>query len=153
MTDEGVDTLYVGEKVESYSGYSWTFFRDEIARVIKGNGITKEDDYLAIPRYGRKTALKRKARSATWAIYEAYQQKLQENKWIDWQDLSLIAYKELFKSSLDEPYKYVIVDESQDLTSIQVRIAQRLMKGKSTANTSIFMVGDYSQTLYSRGFS
>ncbi len=54
--------------------FPWTFFRDEIARVIKGNGITKEEDYLAIPRYGRKTALKRKARSATWAIYEAYQQ-------------------------------------------------------------------------------
>lgn len=133
--------------------FPWTFFRDEIARVIKGNGITKEEDYLAIPRYGRKTGLKRKARSATWAIYEAYQQKLQENKWIDWQDLSLMAYKELFKSPLSEPYKYVIVDESQDLTSIQVRIAQRLMKGKSTANTSIFMVGDFSQTLYSRGFS
>lgn len=133
--------------------FPWTFFRDEIARVIKGNGISKEEDYLAIPRYGRKTALKRKARSATWAIYEAYQQKLKENKWIDWQDLSLIAYKELFNSSLEEPYKYVIVDESQDLTSIQVRIAQRLMKGKSAANTSIFMVGDFSQTLYSRGFS
>lgn len=133
--------------------FPWTFFRDEIARVIKGNGITKEEDYLAIPRYGRKTALKRKARSVTWAIYEAYQQKLQENKWIDWQDLSLMAYKELFKSPLSEPYKYVIVDESQDLTSIQVRIAQRLIKGKSTASTSIFMVGDYSQTLYSRGFS
>jgi superfamily I DNA/RNA helicase/mRNA-degrading endonuclease RelE of RelBE toxin-antitoxin system len=150
--------LHVLKNVQLYQrsyvhDFPWTFFRDEIARVIKGNGITKEEDYLAIPRYGRKTALKRKARSATWAIYEAYQQKLQENKWIDWQDLSLIAYKELFKSPLAEPYKYVIVDESQDLTSIQVRIAQRLMKGKSTVNTSIFMVGDYSQTLYSRGFS
>lgn len=150
--------LHVLKSVQLYQrsyvhDFPWTFFRDEIARVIKGNGITKEEDYLAIPRYGRKTALKRKARSATWAIYEAYQQKLQENKWIDWQDLSLMAYKELFKSPLSEPYKYVIVDESQDLTSIQVRIAQRLMKGKSTTNTSIFMVGDYSQTLYSRGFS
>lgn len=150
--------LQVLKSVQSYQrsyvhDFPWTFFRDEIARVIKGNGITKEEDYLAIPRYGRKTALKRKARSATWAIYEAYQQKLLENKWIDWQDLSLMAYKELFKSPLSEPYKYVIVDESQDLTNIQVRIAQRLMKGKSTANTSIFMVGDYSQTLYSRGFS
>lgn len=133
--------------------FPWTFFRDEIARVIKGNGITKEEDYLAIPRYGRKTALKRKARSATWAIYETYQQKLNEKKYIDWQDLSLLAYKELFKSPLQEPFKYVIVDESQDLTTIQVRIAQRLMKGKSSSNTSIFMVGDYSQTLYSRGFS
>jgi superfamily I DNA/RNA helicase/mRNA-degrading endonuclease YafQ of YafQ-DinJ toxin-antitoxin module len=150
--------LHVLKSVQLYQrsyvyNFPWTFFRDEIARVIKGNGITKEEDYLAIPRYGRKTALKRKARSATWAIFEAYQQKLQENKWIDWQDLSLIAYKELFKSPLTEPYKYVIVDESQDLTSIQVRIAQRLMKGKSAADTSIFMVGDYSQTLYSRGFS
>jgi superfamily I DNA/RNA helicase len=133
--------------------FPWTFFRDEIARVIKGNGLIKEEDYLAIPRYGKKTALKRKARSATWAVYEAYQKKLAEKKCIDWQDLSLLAYRELFKSSLAEPYKYVIIDESQDFTSIQVRIAQRLMKGKDAANSSIFMVGDYSQTLYSRGFS
>ena len=31
--------------------FPWTFFRDEIARVIKGNGLVKEEDYLAIPRY------------------------------------------------------------------------------------------------------
>jgi len=133
--------------------FPWTFFRDEIARVIKGNGLVKEEDYLAIPRYGRKTALKRKARSATWAVYESYQQKLKERNFIDWQDLSLVAYKELFKSSLNEPYKFVIIDESQDLTSIQVRIAQRIMKGSKSSDSSIFMVGDYAQTLYSRGFS
>ena len=134
--------------------FPWIFFRDEIGRVIKGNGLTREEDYLAIPRYGRKTALKRKARSATWAIYEAYQRTLLEKSCVDWQDVSLHAYRELFKNPLPVTYDHVIIDEAQDLTAMQVRIAQRMMKGSSEeAVRSIFLVGDVSQTLYSRGFS
>jgi len=134
--------------------FPWTFFRDEIGRVIKGNGLTKEEDYLAIPRYGRKTALKRKARSATWAVYAAYQRALVEKGCMDWQDVSLRAYRELFKNPLQEPYDHVIIDEAQDLTAMQVRISQRMMKGvPGDALRSIFLVGDVSQTLYSRGFS
>lgn len=133
----------------------WTFFRDEIARVIKGNGLTMEEDYLATPRYGRKTALKRKARSSTWAVYEGYQQALARSGCIDWQDVSLAAYRELFKNPLALPYDHVIIDEAQDLTAMQVRIAQRMMKGRAgeVKTRSVFLVGDVSQTLYSRGFS
>ena len=134
--------------------FPWTFFRDEIGRVIKGNGLNREEDYLAIPRYGRKTALKRKARSATWAVYEAYQHALIEKDCMDWQDVSLRAYRELFKRPLPIPYDHVVIDEAQDLTAMQVRIAQRMMKGGAgEAVRSIFLVGDVSQTLYSRGFS
>lgn len=132
----------------------WYFFRDEISRVIKGNGLKKEDEYLAIPRYGRKTALKRKARSITWAVYEAYQQGLKSRDVIDWQDVSLLAYRELFRNPLASPYDHVVVDEAQDLTAMQVRIAQRMMKGSGdTEVRSIFLVGDVAQTLYSRGFA
>ncbi len=132
----------------------WYFFRDEISRVIKGNGLKKEDEYLAIPRYGRKTALKRKARSITWAVYEAYQQGLKSRDVIDWQDVSLLAYRELFRNPLAAPYDHVVVDEAQDLTAMQVRIAQRMMKGSGdTEVRSIFLVGDVAQTLYSRGFA
>lgn len=132
----------------------WYFFRDEISRVIKGNGLKKEDEYLAIPRYGRKTALKRKARSITWAVYEAYQQGLKSREVIDWQDVSLLAYRELFRKPLAEPYDHVVVDEAQDLTAMQVRVAQRIMKGSGDAEAkSIFLVGDVAQTLYSRGFA
>jgi len=132
----------------------WYFFRDEISRVIKGNGLKKEDEYLAIPRYGRKTALKRKARSITWAVYEAYQQGLKSRDVIDWQDVSLLAYRELFRNPLASPYDHVVVDEAQDLTAMQVRIAQRMMKGPGdTEARSIFLVGDVAQTLYSRGFA
>lgn len=134
--------------------FPWTFFRDEIGRVIKGNGLNREEDYLAIPRYGRKTALKRKARSATWAVYEEYQNALIKKDCMDWQDVSLRAYRELFKRPLPIPYDHVVIDEAQDLTAMQVRIAQRMMKGGAGETVrSIFLVGDVSQTLYSRGFS
>jgi len=134
--------------------FPWTFFRDEIGRVIKGNGLSREEDYLAIPRYGRKTALRRKARSATWAVYEQYQRALIEQGRMDWQDVSLRAYRELFKNPLPVPYDHVIIDEAQDLTAMQVRLSQRMMKGGSgNVIRSIFLVGDVSQTLYSRGFS
>ncbi len=157
LTNEQMRTAFRGaiqtaERSERSYVYDfhWSFFRDEIGRVIKGNGLLKQDDYLAIPRYGRKFALRRKARSATWAVYEAYQDILKRRNIIDWQDISLIAYRELFKKPLDKPYDHVIIDEAQDLTAIQVRIAQRMMGGGSR---SIFLVGDTSQTLYSRGFS
>lgn len=150
---EALQTAQKSERSYVYD-FHWSFFRDEIGRVIKGNGLLKQDDYLAIPRYGRKSALRRKARAATWAVYEAYQEQLKSKKRIDWQDISLIAYRELFKKALDKPYEHVIIDEAQDLTSIQVRVAQRMMGGGSPSGTrSIFLVGDVSQTLYSRGFS
>jgi superfamily I DNA/RNA helicase len=134
--------------------FPWTFFRDEIGRVIKGNGLAREEDYLAIPRYGRKTALKRKARSATWEVYQQYQRALIEKGRMDWQDVSLRAYRELFKNPLPIPYEHLIIDEAQDLTAMQVRVAQRMMKGGAADKVrSIFLVGDVSQTLYSRGFS
>ena len=146
---------YVQKHQRSYVlDFPWYFFRDEIGRVIKGNGLKKMDDYLAIPRYGRKTALRRKARSATWAVYEAYEQGLNKRGLIDWQDVTLKAYRELFKRPLPIPYDHVIIDEVQDLTSMQVRVTQRMMKGIEEATSrSIFLVGDVSQTLYSRGFA
>lgn len=151
-----IDVLkYVQSHRHSYVlDLPWTFFRDEIGKVIKGNGLRKEEDYLAILRYGRKTALKRKARSATWSLYEAYRQGLQKSGKVDWQDISLQAYRELFKNPLPAPYDHVVIDEAQDLTSIQVRTAQRMMKGHGDPKErSIFLVGDVAQTLYSRGFS
>ncbi len=150
---EALQTAQRSERSYVYD-FHWSFFRDEIGRVIKGNGLTNEDDYLAIPRYGRKSALGRKARAATWAVYEAYQEQLKSRKRLDWQDISLIAYRELLKETLDIPYDHVLIDEAQDLTSVHVRIAQQMMAGGSDSGSrSIFLVGDVSQTLYSRGFS
>jgi len=134
--------------------FPWSFFRDEIARVIKGNGLRREADYLAIPRYGRKEALQPRARAAVWAVYQAYQTMLQQRGLIDWQDVTLKAYQELLMHPVAEPYDHVVIDEAQDLTAMQLRVAQRLNKGGiSSCDRTLFLVGDVAQTLYSRGFA
>lgn len=146
----------VRQKEQSYVlDWHWSFFRDEIGRVIKGNGLTSDVEYLAIERYGRKTALRDRARRAVWAVYQAYQVRLQRQDKLDWADVALMGYRELLARPLAEPYEHVVIDEAQDLTAVQLRVAQRLNKGGATsgANRSLFLVGDVAQTLYSRGFS
>lgn len=134
--------------------FPWTFFRDEIGRVIKGNGLKRIEEYLDAKRYGRKTALKKPARQATWKVFEIYQSTLEKAGKMDWQDVTLLTYQELFSQSLREPFAHVVIDEAQDLTAMQLRVAQRLNKGATyRPESSIFLVGDAAQTLYSRGYA
>lgn len=134
--------------------FPWSFFRDEIACVIKGNGLNREADYLTIPRYGRKKALKQGPRRTIWAVYQAYQAMLRQRDLLDWQDVTLKAYQELLMHPLTKPYDHVVIDEAQDLSAMQLRVAQRLNKGGSPASErTLFLVGDVAQTLYSRGFA
>lgn len=131
------------------------FIKDEIARVIKSNGLTTEQEYLSIRRYGRETALRAKARAVVWKVYEAYQQEITRMQRMDLQDLVLRAHEELHREPLDKPFSHVIIDEAQDLTAMHIRVAVQLMRADTVmANENdIFLVGDVSQTLYTRGFS
>jgi len=139
---------------DSFPDFPSDFFEFEISNIIKANGIEKEEDYLDLPRYGRKTPLRRQARVAAWAVCQAYQDELKRNNKFDWRDISILAFKELQNNPLAKPYKHVIIDEVQDLTSMHVRVAQQLMRGRDGRNEgSMFIIGDVSQTLYSRGFA
>lgn len=132
----------------------WTWFRDEIARVIKGNGLQTEDEYINRPRYGRKTPMRGQARHFVWEVYQAYQQGLKNRKRQDWQDIAILTYNELLGNPLKQPFDHIVIDEAQDMTAMQLRVAQRLNKGGTPSpNRSVFLVGDTSQTLYSRGFA
>ena len=145
----------VQQTIQSYVfGMPWTFFRDEIVQVIKGNGLQKREEYLSINRYGRQKPLNLAAREAVWAVYTEYQNKLSEQHQLDWQDVAPLAYEELLKQGLADPFVHVVVDEVQDLTPIQLRVVQRLNKGgRSKESRSLFLVGDIAQTIYARGFS
>jgi len=139
---------------ESFPDFLQDFFENEIRNVIKANGLEHEEDYLEIPRYGRKTPLRKQARSAAWAVYQAYQDELKKNEKVDWRDISILAYRELQANPLGNAYDHVIIDEVQDLTPMHVKVAQLLMQGRNKkAEGSMFIIGDVSQTLYSRGFA
>ncbi len=130
------------------------FFEEEIRRVIKGLGLISVEAYKVIKRYGRKTALSPLQREAVWQVYEAYQQKLRQAGIHDWSDMALYALRSLNEAPFDEPYDDLIVDEAQDLTPVDYRVFLRFVaQDVEPGTTSILILGDAAQTLYSRGFS
>ncbi|MEO8956199.1 MAG: 3'-5' exonuclease [Ktedonobacteraceae bacterium] len=125
------------------------FFEEEFKRVIKGLGIKSVEEYKDVERYGRKTALNAKQREAVWRVYEVYQRRLAQIKQHDWSDPALLTLASLQIQPAAHPYDDIIVDEAQDLTPVDLRVIQQLVK----ADGSMMILADAAQTLYSRGFS
>jgi len=121
------------------------FVLDEVRQVIK-TGDLSQADYLKARRYGRGKALQEGARRAVWTAYEMYQSELASRGLADWEDAPIMALAELDKAPLEHPFDQVVVDEAQDLTAAEIRLASRL-------GTAVFLVGDVAQSIYTRGYT
>ena len=133
------------------------FFEEEIRRVIKGLGMKSVEEYKVVERYGRKTALSTKQREAVWRVYEAYQRRLGQAKLHDWSDFAPAVLDTLLVQPVDDPFDDIIVDEAQDLTPVDLRVIQQFVRPSSGEImgpvSSVMILADAAQTLYSRGFS
>jgi superfamily I DNA/RNA helicase len=121
------------------------FLLEEVRTVIKAGGLS-EDEYLRARRYGRGKALQEGARRAVWTVYEMYQTELTARHLADWEDIPLMALAELEKVPLGQSFDQVVVDEAQDLTGAEIRLASRL-------GAAVFLVGDVAQSIYTRGYT
>ncbi len=83
------------------------------------------------------------------SIYKEYNQEMQKEGLMDYDDQMRYAYNILLRSpeTLDyfqNIYKYICVDEAQDTSKIQHTIIALLSK----KNDNLFMVGDEDQSIY-----
>ena len=82
-------------------------------------------------------------------IYEEYNNTLQHNKLIDFDDMIVKCYQ-LFTNypsilkKWQSYYEYILIDEFQDINLLQYRIMQMLAKPQD----NIFIVGDDDQSIY-----
>ena len=83
-------------------------------------------------------------------VYKSYEQKLNDNNSLDFDDL-LLKTKELFLKFPDildfyqEKFNYILVDEFQDTNYIQFELITMLAR----KHNNIFVVGDQDQSIYS----
>ncbi|MBX3086750.1 MAG: UvrD-helicase domain-containing protein [Anaerolineae bacterium] len=134
----------------------WGFYREEIERVIKANGLATLQDYLTVDRIGRGHALQSAERRYVWAVFERYQTTLAAKGYNDWQDVPIVTLRDLTSTPeicAEIQYDQIIVDEAQDMRLTQVQLINAIAKPDAQGRRSIFMVGDSSQTLYTRGFT
>lgn len=82
-------------------------------------------------------------------IYQGYEEKLLQQGLLDFDDMLVMCY-ELFKQRADilqawqQKYRYILVDEFQDINRVQYEIIRML----AAPEDNLFIVGDDDQSIY-----
>lgn len=130
----------------------------EASRVLEFISAAKNDPALANPANGQETDsqsilaqanLKASSVSAECSLYDQYNHALRTNQMVDFDDLILLTVR-LFEEhphlleTLHERFRWISVDEYQDVNPIQYRLLQ-LLTGRQT---NLCVIGDPDQAIY-----
>ena len=82
-------------------------------------------------------------------IYRAYEEKLHENRWIDFDDILVYTYellkeREDIRKAWQQKFPYILIDEFQDINKIQYDTIRLLAQPEN----NLFIVGDDDQSIY-----
>ncbi|MGM0623195.1 MAG: ATP-dependent helicase [Campylobacterota bacterium] len=110
--------------------------------------ISNHKNHLIDPALAQEKAEMPNYKKAT-KIYEAYEQWLQTNNLVDFDDLLVLPYKILRDNDdiceqTSKKYKYIMVDEYQDTNDIQFKLLQKLC----STHDNLCVVGDDDQSIY-----
>jgi len=83
------------------------------------------------------------------SIYKRYQENIEENNLVDFDDLLMLTYKVLrqddaLRIETSNRYQYIMVDEYQDTNELQFQLLQLL----SSEHNNLCVVGDDDQSIY-----
>lgn len=131
-------TRLENEDINVFTFHSFCYWvlknQGEEIRVAQDNA-SFSSNALNISKY--KTSMKRSMKP--WG-YNSYQKRLEENKVIDFDDLMLDSLKYISKHY----FKYIFIDEFQDINNIQYLILNKLKQ----KNNYFLAVGDLNQAIY-----
>lgn len=129
------------------------FLIDEIDW-IKSCHYMELEEYQNVDRLGRMSGtgegpqrlLKNSdTRRIIFELMKLYDQKLMEQKYVDGKTMALIALTEAKRQAI-EKFTHIIVDESQDLTRVQIELLKTLYQEKDYS--SFCFVADTAQSIY-----
>lgn len=133
------------------------FLIDEIDW-IKASNITDKETYQNIDRIGRanessdtpqKLIKNSNLRSAIYDLMVRYDLLLESKNHISFKTMNLLALQEAQKNTIKK-YTHIIIDESQDLTKVQLEFLKCIYQDKKYS--SIMFVADNTQSIYSHSW-
>ncbi|MDU4853864.1 MAG: transcriptional repressor LexA [Clostridioides difficile] len=130
------------------------FIKEEIMW-IKSCNYCEIEEYQCVDRIGRvsrvnsdgpqKLRKNSKQREAIFEVMTIYNQMLKSMDKIDFQDMAVFALKQAQKQC-NNKYTHILIDESQDLTRIQIEFMKALYNEKEYS--SITFIADVAQSIY-----
>lgn len=128
------------------SEFDTNFLASEYQNVILFNDINSLENYLTISRIGRGKPISRKQRMDIWNLVESYNTRKKEEGYIDRAELfNLVSAHN--NSLHNKPFKFVIADEIQDLSNVELKFLRSLVEEKEN---DLFLVGDPYQKIYAK---
>ena len=146
---ETVDELLKEAAVAEGTNFALTFLMSEWERVIDAWQLEAWDDYRDVRRIGRYRRLSEAQREALWPVFEQVRAGLLDRGLITWAEMFGRLTGELaLRESL--PFRYVVVDEAQDISVPQLRFLAALTGGRPNG---LFFAGDLGQRIFQQPFS
>jgi superfamily I DNA/RNA helicase/mRNA-degrading endonuclease RelE of RelBE toxin-antitoxin system len=137
----------------AYEGYGqdeipldfyWAEWRD----VVREQGLTTADEYVAAVRRHRGVPLSRAERRRLWPVFQAYREDLEGQGLKEPFDLLRAARAELEAAPSAPRYRSIVLDEAQDFSLEALRLV-RAIAGPEHPD-DLFLVGDAHQRIYGR---
>lgn len=135
-------------------------FLNEEIEWIKACNYMELEEYQNVDRIGRmstnsghegaqKLLKNSKTRQAIYNLMILYDKKLRGKNLVDFSDVALMALKQA-KKKVVKKYTHIIVDESQDLSRVQLEFIKCLYNEKPYS--SALFVADTAQSIYSKAW-
>ncbi|MFI8307200.1 UvrD-helicase domain-containing protein [Streptomyces sp. NPDC085927] len=133
------------QRVVKKLGLPWTeqFLAQEYRHVVLAQDLRTLDDYRAVSRRGRGTALSSSRREQLWPAVDLFESMLRDQKGTTYLKVCARAAELLAASA--PTHDHVVVDEAQDLHPVQWRV---LRGAVAPGNDDLFLTGDPHQRIY-----
>ena len=146
-------------ELDLISQKNYEFLNEEIDW-LKSCRYIERETYLNIDRIGRMTIGKNKyrlqknskERNAIFDIYLCYEKMMEMSKLTDYKTKALRVLEAVNRGEIvPKSYRHIIVDESQDLTRVQLELIKSLYGG-DLENGSIMFIADAAQSIYTQSW-
>lgn len=127
------------------------FFQEEISW-MKGKLFKAKDEYVEAARTGRGTSdrVTKADKEVIWEVFEKYNQVLESQKKVDFDDYAILALKKIETNpNFIPPFSHIIIDEAQDLNKAQILTISKLVDEETN---SLSIIADAAQRIFKSGF-
>ena len=125
------------------------FVINEWLDIVDAWQLDSWDAYRNFKRLGRKTRLAENKRERLWAIFERFAERLAAEGLQTFASL-LNSLSKQHEDRIRGPYDYIVIDEAQDITPMQLRFAGSVA---SKGQDNLFFAGDLGQRIFQTPFS
>ncbi len=125
--------------------YANDYIRQEFDYIRSAFSPDRREDYLKADRHGRIVPLLAQSRQQALAGLQGWEAKMAAVGVID--DLGIVAALHKHLHQIDPEYRCVLVDEAQDLGTLELAILRKLVP---PGENDLFLCGDAAQTIHTK---